>query len=226
MTRLLIMATLLASLGACSIMDISMLDTAVPLQDKNLELTLYENLGVDLGTMMQNNAQDQNLGGWLITGFKTGLSVSPGFDLTGRIYTSGFMVGGKLGAKLLVGNTDFNYLALAPSLTALSSNGTAEGHSKYSSLGAELAFLSSWEVKSWLVPTLGARVSYDNLVRKSSSNPAGETQNLVHGNVSGSLRLNLGPVILHPELGMEVVPFAGGGLGFFPTGSLGLGLVF
>ncbi len=46
MTKVLMMALMLALLGACSIMDISMLETAVPLDDKVVEITLYEGLGV------------------------------------------------------------------------------------------------------------------------------------------------------------------------------------
>ena len=226
MTKVLMMALMLALLGACSIMDISMLETAVPLDDKVVEITLYEGLGVELGSMMKENDTDPDLEGGVVTGAKAGMIFFFFVYVCSVIYTSGYTVGGKLGAKILVGNTDIHYLALAPALTGLSSYDTEEGYPEYKALGAELAFLSSWEVEPGLIPTFALRISYDHLIREPNNVQLSESQNLIHGNLTGSLRLKIGPVILHPELGAEIAPFWGSNLVVFPTGALGLGLAF
>lgn len=225
MNKIIIPTILLSLLSACSIMDISMQETAVPLNPDKFEVSLYEGLGLDLESMLREGSPESHLEGWFVTGSKFGVSLSPTADLTGRLYFSGYTVGGKLGPKLLVRQKGNNYLALAPALTALSSKGEAENNI-YSSYGAELTFMSSWVLNPVMIPTLGARINYDYMVRHDAAEGAADTFSLVHGGVTGSLRFVAGPIMIHPEMGVEIAPMQGGFMKLFPTGSLGLGIQF
>lgn len=206
-------------------MDISMQETAVPLYPRNFEVSLYEGLGLDLESMLREGSPESHLEGWFVTGSKLGISLSPTADLTGRLYLSGYTLGGKLGSKLLVSQKGNNYLALIPALTALSSRGEAE-YMIYSSYGAELTFLSSWVLNPVMIPTLGARINYDYLIRENDNTETIDTYSLVHGGVTGSMRFVAGRMILHPEIGVEIAPMRGGVMKLFPTGSLGIGFQF
>ena len=224
MRRIAMIALPLFLLSACSIMDISMQDTAVPLAPDKVEFSLYEALGVELSTMLDENTPEQELGGWFVSGVKFGIGLSPKADLNGRLFYSGYTLGAKLGPKLLLSQTGKHYLSLLPALTFLKGSGDPD-YPSYSSFGGEITLLSSWVPIPSLVPTLGARISYDNLTEGILQRDSYQHFGIFHGNLSGNLRLVAGAFFVAPELGVEIVPLSGG-VEFFPTGSLGIGLKF
>jgi hypothetical protein len=213
-------------LASCAIMDISSQETAIPLEPKNVSVSLYEGMGIELTTLMDEE-QDDGSGflGWFVTGLKAGISLSPKVDLVGRVYTAGSSTGGKLGVKTLIRQEDTAYTAILPEFTWVNwYDYSDKGDESSRALGLEASLMQSWKLDKALIPTVGARLSYEYISEGSDGTGVRYHHHIVHAGVFTSLKLVLGPVHLQPEVGLEILPPNVTGRTVFPNASLGLGL--
>ncbi len=225
MKKLSIYILPLLLLSACSIMDISLQETAVPLPPGKVDIAVYEGLGIELSTILQeSDPESYLLGGWFVSGFKFGVPLSETIDLNSRVYFSNNTLGGKIGPKIVFSENEGHYLAAIPMFTTLASHDVELDYERYASLGGELTFVSTWAKNPRIIPTLSARVSYDRLFEENPRRePVHQSYHIMRGGVASSLRIPFKAVFLHPELGLELVPMQDGIIRFLPTASVGLG---
>jgi len=227
MKKLIIFVLPLLLLSACSIMDISLQETAMPLPGGTVDVAVYEGLGIELSTMLREGDADEGIfmPGWFVSGFKLGVPLAYNLDLNSRIYLSSNTMGTKIGPKIVISERNEHYLAAIPAFTAMISRNVEQDYDKYASLGAELTLVSTWAGNPVVLPSVSARFSYDRLFEEDRwRDPPLRAYDLMHGGLGTSLRISLGSLYLHPELGVELVPMLDGAIKLLPNGSLGLGL--
>jgi hypothetical protein len=222
-------------------MDLSTMDTAVPISPDRVSLSTYLGLGVDYSSpyfkgedYMQDEGIDDDWEGLindLCTVVKIGIPASEKLDVQAKIYQSGYSWGAKLGVKNLFYHQGKKYFALMPMLTHIS--GSVERFDEddnaykdtFGAKGFEMTGLYSYEANKYLTGTLALRYNL-SLYKEESNQIQYEDLLLSHGGLSANLRLTLGALMLTYEFGFEVLPNKDSNVLTSPITALGIGLQF
>ncbi|HOH98761.1 MAG TPA: hypothetical protein PL188_10720 [Candidatus Cloacimonadota bacterium] len=236
MIKAMLLAMVLILMSACAVMDISNMDTAVPLRpDKSFDLAIYTGNGLDLSTAVNieddiETEDDPFEATYPVAGYKLNIGINPKLDLTGRWFIGNMSWGAKFGVKNLLWHEGKRYFAIQPSFTYLEGVGAEDSEwfnndREYMSYGLENQFLFTVQPSKNFSCTLAARGNYNRL--RMTLEDEGETYyNVFHGGVRGNLRLSLGPLYIVPEAGYEIVPIVHGDLRAMPVFCFAAGLSF
>jgi hypothetical protein len=223
--------------AACAVLDVSTLDTAVPLAPGKVRFGLQSTSGVDLSTFRPEedyegqdpgfeNQEPQTQGtytSWLSYG------IDGTNEVTGKMWLSIASGGAKVYVKHLIHQQDKMYVSVAPGATFVYSLlEDDESEPRFSALGAELQVLATRKYSSNTSFTLAARGNFNRYQSTVVNGINGEEDygpyNLINYGVRGNLELKLGPIILMPELGVEFVPRENDVPAVLPNAGIALGL--
>jgi hypothetical protein len=221
-------------------MDISTLDTAVPLRpDKGFEFALYSGIGLDLASAVNleedivynDSEQEPGISVDAVSGYKMGIGINPELDFCGRFYVSSYSWGAKAGIKKLVWQEGKRYFSVMPSATYIReiSDDVEEPEDEkdrnYNSYGFENQLLYTGRASKFFSYTLAMRGNYNRLQITPEAGDDG-SYNVFHGGLRGNVRLSLGPFYIVPEAGYELVPIVNGRLDWMPTFCFAAGMNF
>ena len=225
---------LLLNVSGCAMMDISTLDTAIPVAPADLQVAPYQAIGLDLSSAVynENDADDKDkyAGVDMASGIKANISLKPDLDLQVRAYTGlESSQGFKIGVKKLIRQETNNYVAFAPAIVYVRQT-SEHDKDKSRAYGVEMQLLytQKWGKTS---ATVTMRGNYERMVYSEYSN--GEyagIDNKEYDLMHGGLRVNLCWKGKHlyfiPELGIELVPVINGKLSMIPAMGYAIGVEF
>jgi len=231
MYRLLIVLFLLG-LSACATLDISSLDTALPVAPAKAQIAPYQAIGLDLASAVYNdsneNDDDRYASVDVASGVKANISLKPDLDLQLRGYIgTGNSRGFKVGVKKLVRTEGRHHLAIAPAFNYIEEN-PAESAEKSRAFGAEMQVLYT---QKWgrSAATFVLRGNYERyLVNGWDWEAAADYHeyDLVHGGLRVNLCIRSKHLYFIPELGFEIVPVINGKLSMIPALGYAIGVEF
>lgn len=220
--KLVVILIVLAALSGCAVMDISTLDTAVPIYPEIVNANFYMGSGIDYSSgffMTEEELEhvlehDEDYGHGLsqdfINGCRVGVALNERFDLQARYYQAGKCRGGKLGIKALVYQDSLVYYSLQPSVTII--EGKAKGtidyepyDNSFSAKGLELTGLVSRVHSKYTTATAALRVNVTEL-DETLFEEEFETKYIFHGGISGNIRWRIKMFLAGVELGAEFIP--------------------
>lgn len=230
-----VMAALCALLlCSCAVMDLSTLDTAVPLAKKHVNVVLGEGTGVSVSTLLLGDEADtEDVDLVLPTyGITASYGASDKVELGGRYYTSFYNTGAKIYLKYLIQHQDKSYISLIPAgnYVFLTEDDYDDGeyYLKSSIYGTELQLLYTYQANRSLALTAGLRGNFSRYQERKTWNDIVQSErgpyNLFHYGVRTNLDLRLGDLKLLPELGLEFFPLDDGEYKVIPLVAVGLGL--
>jgi hypothetical protein len=233
MIRYLLVLWLLMLLSGCAVMDLSTLDTAVPVAPAKVQVAPYQAIGLDMSSVVYNDeAQDDDehfASVDLATGIKANISVREDMDLQLRGYIgTGKSRGAKLGIKKLVLHKGNHYMAIAPAFNWISDKPSDSEESDYKAFGIELQLLNTYHIGGVSI-TMVARGNYSRLMLDRSiygsiSGTDIREYDIVHGGLRANLCLKAKHLYIIPEIGFEFVPVINGKLSMIPTLGWTIGL--
>lgn len=231
MYRLLVVLFLLA-LSACATLDISSLDTALPVAPAKAQIAPYQAIGLDMASAVYHDSdgtdEDRYASVDVASGIKANISLKPDLDLQLRGYIgTGNSRGFKLGVKKIVRTEGRHHLAIAPAFNYIEEN-PAENADKSRAFGAEMQVLytQKWGSSS---ATFVLRGNYEKyLVNGWDWDEAKDYReyDLVHGGLRINLCFRSKYIYFIPELGFEIVPVINGKLSMIPALGYALGVEF
>ena len=223
---MIIPSLVLLGLSACAVLDLSTLDTAMPVAPAKVQVAPYQAIGLDMSSVVYDDDSYDNDQRYasvdLASGFKANISLREDLDLQMRAYMgSGNSRGAKLGIKKLLMHEGNMYLAIAPAfnwVTDKPSNSEEPDHKAY---GTELQLLNTYESGGASI-TLVARGNYSRLMldRKVYGSGSGtdfREYDIVHGGLRANVCLKAKHLYMIPEIGFELVPVIKGKLSMIPT---------
>lgn len=230
--------TALSALGICScaVMDLSTLDTAVPLAKNHVNVMVGEGTGISVNTLLfgdeaANDDLDDDLA--LPTyGITASYGVSEKVEVGGRYYTSFFNTGAKIYLKYLINHKENSYISLIPAGNYVfytdDTYDDGDYYLKSSIYGTELQLLYTYQANQNLALTAGLRGDFSRYRERKTLNDIVESErgpyNLFHYGLRTNMELHLGGLKLLPELGLEFFPLDDGEYKVIPLVAVGLGL--
>lgn len=240
--KLMLILIVLAALSGCAVMDMSTLDTAVPIYPEIANANVYMSVGVDYSsgyfmtdaelTHVQEHdiSYSGGLGMEYVWGARVGVAVNERFDLQGKYYEANNSLGAKIGIKALVHQDSLVYYALQPSVTLIKgrASGTLHGEpyeNKFSAKGLELTGFISRVHGKHTIATAALRTNITQLDQDFFDKDF-ETKYIFHGGISGNMRWRISILFAGIEIGADLVPNHEPDLKLAPYGGLGLGIQF
>lgn len=237
--KLIILSSAFLLLCGCAVMDISVMDTAEPLQPGKVKLETYAGTGLILESTVYDHVSETGESSraaiWPLNGFKLGMGIADKTEAGGKIWFTGFSAGAKGYVKYLLKQEKNTYYSIIPAITYVkakdeSNNNETNLDYEYKSIGAELPFLVTWKASEYVSLTAAARLNYNSLEYSlfGGSNPSDKhgPYNVVHGGILGNARLKLYYLVVTPEVGLELVPVVNGDFTVLPNYGLAVGLQF
>lgn len=223
----------LLSLSACAVLDISTLDTALPLAPSKVQIVPYQALGLDLKSVIQDEDSDDDSARAAVdglSGLKLNISVQPELDLQMRAYAGSQSWGAKLGVKKLVRHEGRHYLAVAPALNWVQEL-EQNNNSKIRAMGVEMQVIYS-QALGKSAATVVLRGNYNKYREEIEREDNGHywQESREYDIASGGARVNVQfkykQIFLIPEFGVEVIPVVNGRLSLLPTLAYAIGVEF
>jgi hypothetical protein len=237
--KLLLLSFVLLLLCGCAVMDISVMDTAEPLQPGKVKIETYAGTGLILESTVYDNVvetgESHKAAIWPVNGFRLGMGIADKTEAGGKVWFTGFSAGAKAYLKYLLQQNNDTYYAIIPAITYVkakdqSNNNSSNLDYEYKSVGAELPFLVTRKVSEYLSLTAAARLNYNSLEYSlyGGSSPSDKhgPYSVVHGGILGNARLKYYYLVLTPEVGVEFVPVVNGAFTVLPNYGLSVGLQF
>jgi len=224
-------------LTGCAVLDISTLDTAIPIEANHVQIKYLNSAGLELSTTVITDSELENdpdvseygAGMWPVVAWNAAIGLRDQADIGARFWLSTDSRGGKLYYKKLMHQEGNTYLSLVPAINFV--EGTSEDwetDERYHSLGGELQLLYTYKAGEYFRFTAAIRANY-NRYTESTYDSNGDLYeqgpfNIVHWGTRANVMLKLGPLMIIPELGAEMVPVVNGEIDLLPTVGLGVGL--
>lgn len=228
--RWLALATVLALSAGCAMLDISTLDTAIPLERGQIEVSAWESSGVELDESLWD-ASVSELGISATTGLTFSVGIVDRGELSARLYTSGDKLGTKLSLKYLMGQDGKNYFALIPGGNLVYYYGLEDDLDKRGKLyGTELQILYTHRENRNVAWTAALRGNFSRYLEEFSDSDdivaENGPYNIFHYGIRGNLELGLSSFKLLPEIGVELFPVSMGEYRLAPIFGVGLSKEF
>lgn len=238
--RFLTIAVLILFLSGCAVMNTSMQETAETVKPGHPKFGVEYGYGLDLtSTMIITSVESstfdaKTLLSLPVYGMKAGIGLTDEMDINGKVWVSLGGVGfkGYLKHRLPYGSENVT-IAIAPGLTYVTTESDEEEGvidiADIRSYGFEIPFLATYRVGKALAFTGMARYSADFI---SIEQPGIEEINIDEAfmlnrfGVVGGLSLELGPLYLRPEVGVEMASPKNGTFGAAPIFAIGAGFDF
>ena len=225
-------ALLLLSLSACAVIDISTLDTALPVAPADFQISPYQALGLNLASVVydEDSSDEYGASADLVSGIKTNISLNPELDLQARAYFGSNSWGGKLGLKKLMYQEGRNYLALAPALNYVQETNNGNNFD-VRVFGAEMQILFS---QKWgnQAGTIAIRGNYNKYLEEIQHDEGDNywieynEYDLVHGGIRANVCLKYKHIYFIPEIGVETIPVINGVFSVLPSFGYAIGIEF
>jgi len=225
-------ALLLLSLSACAVIDISILDTALPVAPETYQIAAYQALGLDLRSVVydEDSSDESGASADLVNGIKTNISLNPELDLQARAYFSSNSWGGKLGLKKLMYQEGRSYLALAPAFSYVQETNN-DNNFDVQVFGAEMQILFSqkWGNQSGTIALRGNYNKYLEDIRHDDEEHywiENKEYDVVHGGIRANVCLKYKFLYFIPEIGVETIPVINGVFTVLPSFGYAIGIEF
>ena len=223
----------------CASLDVSTVDTAIPLYPQKVRFQVASSSGLSLDRIYLPNEDMLQIGYFeddddapysqLINSFTFVLPYDPETDLGFRFWFDVNSTGTKLSYKKLMFQQDNTYIALNPALTYLRSQWKDhDAQFQADALGAEFQALFTYLVSQKFNTTLAFRSNYNYLNHKKTlpnQDMLDYSRNTYNFGVRGNAELKLGFLSYINELGMEAFPI-GGKIKLIPIVATGIGVSF
>lgn len=223
---------LLLSLSACAVIDISTLDTALPVAPQEYQIAVFQALGLDLSSVVydEDSSDEPGASADLVSGIKTNISLNPELDLQARAYYSSNSWGGKLGLKKLIHQEGQNYLALAPAFSYVQEMNN-ENNYDVQVFGAEMQILFSqkWGNQAGTIALRGNYNKYLEDIRHDEDEPywvENKEYDVLHAGIRANLCLKYKFLYFIPEIGVEGIPVKNGVFTVLPSFGYAIGIEF
>lgn len=226
---------LLVILSGCAVVDISTLDTAVPLPPKDFKIGIYESVGLDISSAVFNeydgDDQQDNLIGYAVVGTDLALGLPDDMELGSRFYIGPFNGGVRLYLKKLLMHEKDTRISILPAFTYVyeSESDDTDEWDKFNAYGAEVQVIYTYTLNKHLAVSGAVRGNYSRYTEKRHDNQSNSPDvlgpyNVLHGGFRANLELQAGGLYFIPEVGVEFAPIVNGRFGVLPTVGVGLGL--
>jgi hypothetical protein len=242
----LLLCTLAAAplVGGCAAVNTSVMETAEVLEPGHVEVGAEYVTGLELTTavFLENDTSEtfdaDGLGAVECYGVRVGYGATERLEIDAKLWASMGGVGWKLYGKYAIsqGQGDTAW-AVAPGINRVTTDtedddeGSLDEYiASVSTLGAELPLLVTHRFNDWVAVTGTVRYSLDAIeIAYPDGSPLEDLNDvyLLHrlGVVNG-WTFALGPLIIQPEIGVEMASQVNGGFGAVPIIALGAGLEF
>lgn len=231
------LALLLLGLSACAVLDISTLDSAVPLKAGQSRLSAHQTVGVDISSMTYVNYYLEDNSDFYatpvpVTGVKYSYGHNGKTDIGGSVWLSAFNFGGRIYLKHLLLKEGKTYIALVPGMTYVQIQEEYEDtfDRRHEAIGSEIQLLYTYQTGKSISFTTALRANYnrytETVLKDVGMDEVYGPYDVVNVGVRGNMKLNMGPLVLIPEIGVECVPVVNGKLTFLPVTGFALGLEF
>ncbi|MFA7026294.1 MAG: hypothetical protein WC176_10590 [Candidatus Cloacimonadaceae bacterium] len=225
-------ALLLLSLSACAVIDISTLDTALPVAPADFQIAPYQALGLDLRSVVYDEYSSDGRGASadLVSGIKTNISLNPELDLQARAYSASDSWGGRIGLKKLVYQEGRNYLALAPAFSYVQETNNGNNFD-VRVFGAEMQILFSqkWGNQAGTIALRGNYNKYLEEIRHDDEEHywvENKEYDVLHAGIRANLCLKYKFLYFIPEIGVEGIPVKNGVFTVLPSFGYAIGIEF
>ncbi len=224
-------------LSGCAVMNTSMMETAETTRPGYPKFGVEYGYGLDLTTTMLITSVEPdstifNATGLLslpVYGVKAGIGLTDKMDINGKLWISLGGVGSKVYMKYrLPYDSEKASFAIMPGLTFVTTESDDEEEegaieiADINSYGFEIPFLATYRVGKALAVTGMARYSADFIFINEAD--IEEAFMLNRLGVVGGLSLELGPIYLRPEIGVEMATPKNGTFGAAPIFAIGAGI--
>ena len=236
----LYLVVLVMFLSGCAVMNTSMMETAETVEPGHLKFGVEYGYGLDLTSTMiitsiepdEETAFDATgLISLPVYGMKAGIGLADDMDINGKVWVSLGGVGSKVYLKYRIPyQSDKASIAIMPGLNFVTTEtDDDEGESnlnlaEITSYGFEIPFLATYRVGSALAVTGMARYSADFISIVEAD--VDEAFMLNRIGFVGGLSLELGPLYIRPEVGVEMATQQYGSFGMAPIFAIGAGFDF
>lgn len=232
---LFIVPLMLMLLSGCASLDVSTVDTAIPLYPQKFRFQLSSSSGLSLDRVylpnedMEQIAYDNAPYSQAIHSFTFVLPYDPETDLGFRFWLDANSAGTRLSYKKLMFQQDKTYIALSPAVNYLRSqwsDNEAKVHAN--AFGAEFQALFTYLVSQKFNTTLAFRGNYNFLSHKKTlpnQDLLDYSRNTFNFGVRGNAELKLGYISIINEFGMEAFP-TGDKIKLIPIVASGIGITF
>jgi len=236
----LYLVVLMMFLSGCAVMNTSMLETAETTRPGYPKFGVEYGYGLDLTTTMlienipsdSTNFNAKRLLSLPVYGMKAGFGLTENMDINGKIWVSFGGAGFKGYIKHRLPNDSENvFLAIMPGITYVTTESDDETEeddfieiAEITSYGFEIPFLATYRVGEALAFTGMIRYSADFISIVEAD--IDETFMLNRLGVVGGIPLELGPLYIRPEVGIEMATPKNGSFGAAPIFAIGAGLDF
>lgn len=236
----LFLVTSLLFMSGCAVMNTSMMETAETVEPGHLKFGLEYGYGLDLtSTMVITNIEPNDetafdavgLLSLPVYGIKAGIGLRNDMDINGKLWISLGGVGSKIYLKhRLPFGSEKTTISIMPGLTYVTTESDDENEedaldvAEINSYGFEIPLLVTYRVGSALAVTGMTRYSGDFI--SILEDDIEETFMLNRLGLVGGISLDLGPLYLRPEVGLEMATQRYGSFGMAPIFAIGAGLDF
>jgi len=228
---------MMAILSGCAVLDVSSLETAIPLKPRRVEISANQSVGIDLETVVLED--DDLIDGevppgyqptsFSVTGVQAAIGLENEMEAGGRFWLSPMNFGGRIFLKKLLNKDDNRYFAIQPAFTYLRSyDDDPEESYIFTAIGSELQLLYTIKASPNFAFTLVGRGNINRYEETDKDQNGEETvygpYTLMQGGFRGNIELRLHPFFLIPELGVDVVPIVNGDTTFVPVVGFAIGV--
>lgn len=235
----LYLVVLVMFLSGCAVMNTSMMETAETVEPGHPKFGVEYGYGLDLTTTMiitdvpadSTNFHAPDLLSLPVYGMKVGIGLADNMDINGKVWVSLGGAGAKVYLKYrLPYQSEKATLAIMPGLNFVTTETDDEEDENtieladINSYGFELPFLATYRVGSALAVTGMARYSADFISIVEADIDEAFMLNRI--GFVGGLSLELGPLYIRPEVGVEMATQQYGSFGMAPIFAIGAGFDF
>ena len=232
----LYLVILVMFLSGCAVMNTSMMETAETTRPGYPKFGVEYGYGLDLTTTMflkdiepETAFDAKGLLSLPVYGVNAGIGLTDEMDINGKLWVSLGGVGSKVYLKhRLPYDSEKISIAIMPGLTFVTTESDEEEEDNFfeiadiTSYGFEFPFLATYRVGEALAITGMARYSADFISIAEAD--IEETFMLNRFGVVGGLSLELGPIYIRPEIGVEMATPKYGTFGLAPIFAIGAGI--
>ncbi|MCD4797032.1 MAG: hypothetical protein K8R49_07695 [Candidatus Cloacimonetes bacterium] len=231
----LLLVLMIGIFSGCAVMNTSLQETAEIVKPGHPKIGFEYNYGLDLTSTVyiQNNPDfdSKKLIALPLYGIKAGLGLTEDMDINTKLWISFGGIGAKAYIKHRIPSENEKIsMAVAPGITYVTTESDDEEENssidiaEIKSYGFEIPFLATYRVGEALAFTGMARYSADFIDVKA--NESTEKFMLNRFGFIGGISVELGPLYLRPEGGIEMAAPKNGNFGIAPIIAIGAGLDF